>query len=159
MTDAEFDSFVAESMEALERKHVELSERFGLGSWARWDYDLNTERLRFSDVNGRCCVEATAIEVGSFSNKSNTWKWAWANQSIPDKSRAKSVRLRELFDTTGFEIFQLEVFEADEQMAWELAAMAVAHLSALGCYQGPSGHLHVFLAIESIRALGAEQQA
>jgi hypothetical protein len=155
MTDAEFDRFVAESMEALERKQAEIGERFGLGSWARWDYDLSTERLRFSDADGECRVEATAIEVGSFSTKSNTWKWAWANQSIPERSRAKSVRLRELFDTTGFEVFQLEAFEADEQMAWELAAMAVAHLSALGCYRGPAGHLHVFLAIESIRALGA----
>jgi hypothetical protein len=54
------------------------------------------------------------------------------------------------------EVFRLETFAADEAMAWELAAMAVAHLSAAGCYRGPSGHLHVFLAIESIQEVEGE---
>jgi hypothetical protein len=151
MTDAEFDAFVARSTRALDRKQAKLSKRFGLGSYARWDYDQVTERLRFSNDEARMRVEATAMPIGSFSTLGRTWQWAWANPSIPEGPRARAARLRELFEVTGVEVFRQEAFEADEPMAWELAAMAVAHLSAAGCYRGPVGHLHVFLAIENIR--------
>ena len=49
------------------------------------------------------------------------------------------------------EVFRLESFDADENMAWELAAMAVAQLGAVGCYRGSAAHLWVFLAIVSVR--------
>ena len=61
--------------------------------------------------------------------------------------------VRELFDLTGIEIFRKESFRTDEEMAWELAAMAVRHLNARGCYRGPSRHLLVFLAIDEIRSV------
>jgi hypothetical protein len=54
------------------------------------------------------------------------------------------------------DVFRQGTFEANEPMAWELAAMAVAHLSAAGCYRGPVCLLHVFLAIVSIQAVEGE---
>ena len=153
MTDDQFDAFVADTSEALELKQANLTRRFGLGSHARWDYDQLTELLRFSDATGRVLVEASAIVIGTFSSKSQTWKWAWSNPSVPERSRARSARLKELFETTTMEIFRKESFSADEEMAWELAAMSVAQLSAEGCYCGPAGHLQVYLAIESIRSV------
>jgi hypothetical protein len=153
MSDDEFDAFIADANQAFERKQADLTRRFGLGSHARWDYDQLTELLRFSDASGQVLVEASAIAIGSFSGMSKTWKWAWSNQSVPEPARSRSARLRGLFETTGMEVFRKGSFAADEEMAWELAAMCVAHLSAQGCYRGPAGHLHVFLAIESIRSL------
>jgi hypothetical protein len=35
-------------------------------------------------------------------------------------------------------------------MPWELAAMCVRHLSALGCYRGPTKDAQVFFAIDRI---------
>lgn len=156
MTDAEFDDFVARSVEALEQKQDALTDRYDLGTHARWDFDQITQVLSFSDADGRVRVEASAISIGSFSTKTQTWQWAWANKSIPEKSRAQSARLQGLFAATGMEVFRRETFVADEGMPWELAAMAVEHLSAVGCYRGPAGHLHVFLAIESIQSVGCE---
>jgi len=151
MTDAEFDAFVARSTRALGRKQAALTKRHGLGTHARWDYDRAAEELRFSGPDGRVRVEATAVAIGSLSARTGTWQWAWATAGTPAGPRARSARVRGLFEATGVEVFRLEAFEADEEMAWELAAMAVAHLGAAGCYRGPAGHLQVFLAIESIR--------
>ncbi|OWK41714.1 DUF6882 domain-containing protein [Fimbriiglobus ruber] len=153
MTDAEFEAFVASSKRDLERKQLALTRQYGFGLHARWDYDQDTESLRFSDADGRVRVEAGAINIGSFSFKSQTWMWAWAKPSIPEESRTHSARLRELFDVTGMEAFRSESFEADTAMAWEVAAMSVAHLEAAGCYRGPAGELSVFLVIQTIRSL------
>ena len=99
-------------------------------------------------------MEAAVTQIGSFSTATRTWRWAWSNQSTPEAARVAAARIRELYELTGVEIFQQERFEADEQMAWELTAMAVAHLSAAGAYRGVAGHLFVFLAIDDIRAVG-----
>ena len=64
--------------------------------------------------------------------------------------REKAESLKGLFDLTGMNIFQMPTFEADEEMAWELAAMSVRYLESLGCYRMPMDHLMVFVAIETI---------
>jgi hypothetical protein len=152
MTDQEFDKFVSDSVESLERKQADLSERFGLGSHALWLFDQPTGLLRFYDRENKLCVEAEVTQIGSYSLSSHTWKWAWANPTVVDSQRFKSAKLNGLFDRTGIEIFRKAVFQADDQMPWEIAAMAVEYLGALGCYRGPAKNLEVFLAIEKIRA-------
>jgi hypothetical protein len=52
-------------------------------------------------------------------------------------------------------VFRIEYFLADEEMAWELAAMSIAHLKSAGCYRAPTDHLSVFLAIVNVRIVGA----
>jgi hypothetical protein len=155
VTDIEFNAFVALSVESLARKQAALAKKYQLGTHARWHHDQSTGMLQFFDSKDQVRVEASVIELGSFSTRSQTWRWAWANASILEKEQAGSAKLRELFETTGVEIFRMESFEADEQMAWEIAAMAVAHLAAPGCYRSPASHLHVYLAIERIRSVAA----
>src|SRR4051794_35350571 len=125
MTDDEFNAFIDMSKLELERKQAVLIERFGLGAFPRWDYDQTMERLSFSDNAGEVRVEFSAIIIGSFSTKSQTWKWAWANPTVEEATQSKSGQVRGLYERTGFEVFRTETFNADEAMAWELAAMAV----------------------------------
>lgn len=153
MTDDEFDEFVATTNAALYEKQSSLEHAYRLGRHARWDFDATTGFLHFSDGNGVLQVEAAVTQIGTFSTATRTWRWAWSNQSTPEAARIPAARIRELYELTGVEIFRREKFEADEQMAWELAAMAVAHLSAAGAYRGVAGHLFVFLAIDDIRAV------
>ena len=84
MTDDEFDEFVADSSRDLDRKQADLGERFGLGRHARWDYDQAAGLLTFADACGRIQIEAEVVNIGSFSTKSQTWRWAWANSSVPE---------------------------------------------------------------------------
>ena len=151
MTDPEFDAFLAERLDALERKQAALTERFGLGTHARWDYDQPTGRLRFSDPAGRLAVEAAVTPIGSWSTAADTWQWGWANPSIVELGRSQSARLRGLFEATdGLECFHAELFDCDEEQAWQLVALSVDHLSAAGCYAGPAGAAVMFLAIDRI---------
>ena len=144
---------MAAASEALGVKQAALERRFGLGRRVQWAFDATTGLLRFLDTSGTAQVEAQVTLIGSFSTETQTFRWAWSDPSTLEPARARAARLRELFDLTGIEVFREETFEADEQMAWELAAMAVAHLSAAGAYRGVAPHVFVFLAIENIRSL------
>jgi len=154
MTDDEFDAFVARCVERLEYKQADLKVRFGLGDHARWAFDQATGLLRFMDAQGIVRVEADVTDIGSYSTARHTWRWGWANRPIVEAQRAKSSKLRGLYDQTGLDVFRMQAIDADEGMPWELTAMAVEYLDAIGCYRGPAKHLHVFLAIERIRHAG-----
>ena len=153
MTDEEFDTFLSIAYEELTHKQNFLVERYGFGTGNRWWFDQTTEELQLFDDADNLVIEADVIGIGTYSPKSNTWKWAWANKSVLPELRKKAEPLKELEDITGIEIFGCEdPFEIEgEAMAWELAAFAVRHLAALGCYRAPSDGPTVFLAIMNVR--------
>jgi hypothetical protein len=154
MTDDEFDAFVQTCGDELEEKQAALEKQFGLGQHARWAYDGNSGILTFANDQGVVVVEADTTQLGSYSVNAKTWRWAWANPSVPESERIKSAKLKALGERTGMDVFRNEGFNADEQMAWEVAAMGVHELGALGCYRGLAKHLFVFFAINRIAAAG-----
>ena len=138
MTDAEFDAFVESSSAALQQKQEKLKRDYGIGAYTSWSYDGNDGRLCFSDDTGRLAVRAETVQIGSFAIQANTWKWAWSNASIPAAQREQSHALTGLFDRTGYEVFRNEACEVDEQMAWQIAAMAAEHLGGTRVLLRPS---------------------
>ena len=158
MTDSEFEAFLANANEELRHKQALLGERYRLGKYSRWWFEQATEKLQFFDEAQNLAIEADVVEIGSYSQKSNTWKWAWSNSSVLPRLREKAELLKELEATTGVALFGNEhAFEIeDEAMAWELAAMSVKHLGAIGCYRAPSSRdgPTVFLAITSVWKVG-----
>jgi hypothetical protein len=150
MTDEEFDAFVAESVEALEKKQEKLQEEFGLGSHADYLFDQATGTLEFKGSSGVVQVRAQVVPIGSFSERSETWQWAWANESLLPELRGQAEQCRGLETATGFGVFGQPVVKADPEMPWELAAMAVRQLDAHGCYRAPISAGALFLAIRDI---------
>jgi hypothetical protein len=151
-----FAALAASAYVEVEEKQKRLEAEYGIGTFSRWHYDMETALLRFLDADGRPRLVAEFIDIGSFSRKSETWRWAWANEHVPPEMRQKSEKLNELCASTGLAIFRQEnAFKIDEARAWELAAIAVKHLSAVGCYRAPAsdGVLYVFLALTTIRAV------
>ena len=153
MSDEEFEAFLSSATEELSKKQESLKEQYALGTCGRWWFDQRTETLQFFDEADNLVIEADVVQIGSYSPKSNTWKWAWGNTSVLPGLRKKAEPLKELEDLTGFEIFGYEhAFEIeDEVMAWEFAAISVKHLGALGCYKAPSADgPTLFLAITNV---------
>ena len=151
-----FAALAASAYAELEDKQKRLETEYGIGTFARWHYDMDTALLRFFDADGRARLVAEFIDIGSFARQSHSWKWAWANQHVPPELREKASKLHALCASTGLAIFhQADAFETDEVTAWELAAIAVKHLGALGCYRAPAtdGGLYLFLALMSIRTV------
>ena len=153
MNDEEFEAFVSDATEELGRKQDFLLKQYSLGTWNRWAFDQTTETLQFFDDADKLVIEADVVEIGTYAAKSNSWKWAWGNESVLPTLREKAEPLKELEAITGLKVFGVESAFGieDEAMAWELAAISVKHLGALGCYRAPSTDgPTVFLAITDI---------
>ncbi|MDD2376130.1 MAG: hypothetical protein PHD15_00510 [Clostridia bacterium] len=146
LTDKEFDQFLDKCYKELENKQALLFSDYDLGKYDEFWYDQTTESIQFKKA-GKVESEFIIIPIGSWSSKSNSWMWAWANTSITDELKLKSIKLKELAEYTGLKIFDKEAFEADEYRAHELTSIAVHYLNALGMYIVPSNNLKSFLAL------------
>jgi len=160
MTDEEFDAFLAKVNDELESKQAELNSTYGLGEMKRWWFEQEAAKLQFFDRNDRLAAEADVVGIGSFSSKSSSWKWAWSNPSFTPELREKALPLKRLEALTGFDLFGNDgTFSiSGEAMAWELAAMAVHQLGALGCYRAPGSSPdgpQTYLAIAGLRRVTA----
>lgn len=159
MDDEDFQNFIDAAQDELERKQETLTSTYGLGSFSRWLFDQSTQKLQFFDEADNLAVDADVIDIGSFAFESNSWKWAWANDSIIPSLRQRADPLQALTEITGIDLFSQEnAFEIEgEAMAWELAAISVKQLNALGCYRAPSSSrpLQSFLAIMEIHRVAA----
>ncbi|QXI30725.1 DUF6882 domain-containing protein [Pseudomonas vanderleydeniana] len=155
MSEQTFERLLETATAALMSKQEELHRLYALGDMARWSLDQETATTQFFDASDRMAVEAQILNIGSFSPRHSTWKWAWGNPSVPQALREKALPLKELQTITGFDLFASEEAIAleDESMAWELTALAVQHLGALGCYRAPStpDGPTVFLAITGLK--------
>lgn len=156
MTDAEFDVFLDNAHKELAKKQEGLIADYDLGSHRRWMYETENSYIQFFDSYDRLVLEADIIDIGSFSPGNNTWKWAWAYESITEANKTESLRLKELEEITDLVVFgAAEPVEADEYMAWDLAAMAVKFLGAHGCYRAHSSkrNVNMFFAIMNLRKI------
>ncbi|MFB3305275.1 DUF6882 domain-containing protein [Pseudomonas sp. AMR01] len=157
MLEQTFESLLETAMSALRNKQEQLNRDYGLGNMARWWLDQETATLQFFDENDRLSVEAQILNIGSFAPKRSSWMWAWSNPTVPSALREKALPLKQLQTLSGAECFGAEEAIAleDEGMAWELAAVAVHHLNALGCYRAPTppDGPTIFLAITHLKRI------
>jgi len=146
MTKEEFNDFINNCYKECEAKQQALIKDFNLTSYDAYWFSQSTETLQFKN-DGKVELEFTVVSIGSWSGESNSWMWAWANESLTEELRSKAAKIRELSDLTGYDIFNVDAFEADEALAHKLTAMAVHHLDALGMYIAPLDNLKTFLAL------------
>lgn len=150
MEDSEFQAFLDDCFSSLEVKQDDLIKIYGFSTFDKFEFDLEQEEIYFFR-DGKIDVVANIIPIGSFNPQSGFWMWGWANEAFPETLRQKSNALKTLEQKTGFEMFGNEMCEIDEDMAWEIAAMALDTLSQEGVYRGPSGNTQYFYSLSNVR--------
>lgn len=144
MSPEEFQEYRHEAFDSLVQINELCQQEFKLGSWQRWDYDLEVGTLTFSN-DGLPRVIATIQAVGSISNKSGTWLWGWANHGLPPKVTDQLYRLKQFGERENLSQLTESTFAADEELGWELAAIANRVLEGKGVYRCPSKNGFLFL--------------
>lgn len=153
----QFDALMDEALIAFNAKQDHLDKTYGLSAASRWVFSDKTQKLHLMDAADQPYFEADAIEIGMFNTNASGWLWAWANPGVSPAARARSERLKELAEVTGYEVFETGrgMRLPDLAMAWRLTAMAVRHLDAMGAYRLPSadGVFMGFVAVMTARDL------
>ena len=121
----------------------------------RWHYDRETRTIRFFGDPVETAVIADVTIAGSFSTRTNTWLWAWANETYLDSERAKVAPLRVFGEVRGIEKFQSAQWAAEEVDGWKVTQIAADLLGAAAIYRAPMDHLLIFMLLNNFRALDA----
>lgn len=144
--EAAFQSSISEWLGHLEETNSKLSEACGLSKWKRWDWDMESEELVFSndDMPG---VVAKVAFVGTYSGNSETWMWAWANSSLPDKVRASLRPVKDEGARSGFLKLAAAHWPATDCDGWHMTAFALQVLGGIGAYRTPTDDGHIYMVI------------
>ena len=150
MNDKEFQGYLDNCYESLEKKQQALLENYGFGSLDQFNHDFEKEEIYFLR-DDTLEVKAKIIPIGSCSAEAETWVWAWADDVFPDGLRAKSEKLKELEYMTGFEMFGSETIQVDEDMVWEITAMALELLGSEGAYKATINDVLYLYALSDVQ--------
>ena len=147
--DDAYNNLLNECVIEVSGKNQKLAHEYGLGSFERWDINQEIGELVFSD-NGVSRLVCSVTMLGSFSDKSETWMWGWANPSLLEPLTRDTNALRVYGADNGIEDLTVEKTSATEDEAWALSALACRVLDGLGLYRGPTGNGFVVMMIKSI---------
>jgi len=148
--DAGYQEYASEAFAQLTARQEQLKTEYKLGNWERFDWDQERQELVFSH-QGKPVVVAGVQFVGSFSTLSNTWRWAWANDTILPGMRAGSERVKKLGEERGWDRLTEPQWPATEEDGWEMTGVALRALDAKGAYRSPDENGLTFMVITSIR--------
>lgn len=140
----------------LQDKNARLGDEFKLGTWSRYDYDLEAGTLVFSDA-GVVKVVAEIQLSGSTSAKGRNWLWAWANAHWPSALVTDAGSVRAFGEQHGIdELSQEFVTDGDlNALGWEMTATMVRICDAIGAYRSPRAEGGaLFLVYKSMRWAG-----
>ncbi|HKT51244.1 MAG TPA: hypothetical protein VJV96_13145 [Candidatus Angelobacter sp.] len=150
MTDQEFKEFAHESIHQLMDLNARYHEEFKIDSYERWHYDLETATLTFlhDQVPG---VVAQIQAAGSISNKSKSWLWSWANESLPEHVTDSILAVKDWGEQNKVLKLKEDYWSGEEADGWEMAAVANRIIGGRGVYRCPNENGFFFLILTDIR--------
>jgi hypothetical protein len=142
----DYNSFAERCIDELKVLQEEFQKTYDLDWYENWFYNQATELLTFS--TGDAELNFRYFEVGSFSQNSNTWKWAWDNDHTLDNVKQATKLIKEFGEKSGFVKLTNGCFASDEFDAWEFTAIAVKLTDGIGAYRPVNDKgLQIYLVI------------
>jgi len=129
----DYNTFAKECVDNLKILQNKFQEQYGLDWYENWFYNQETGLLTFS--TGETELNFKYFEVGSFSEKSMTWKWAWDNDHTLDKVKETSNLIKEFGQNSNYSKLTDGCFQSDEFEAWEFTAIAAKLTNGIGVYR------------------------
>jgi len=148
--DEVFHELVKSSFSFIEPRHQKFLSKYKAGEHERWDWDQDTAKLIFSH-NGEPQVEAQIQFSGTYSTQSNTWMWAWANESLDEKVKSSSRDVRAMGEKLGLKQLVAGRYAATEVDGWEMTSVLAKHLNAIGVYRTPSDTGFTYMAVTNAK--------
>jgi hypothetical protein len=151
MNSDEYEQWVAAARARLQAGMDAARERFGIGTHARYETDLEKATIRFFDASDVEQVRAEIQVAGSWSPGSGTWMWGWENESAPEAVVSKLGPIVEAGRDKDVKALQAHVVECDEGGAWDLAALAADIVDAPCVYRVGAARNRTFLLLFDLR--------
>ncbi len=143
-----FQDYAAQACQDLQNHQNAFLGKYGVNDYKHWFYNQSGEYFRLYN-NEEEEIYFKYLPVGSFSRKSNTWMWSWANQHSYHPGRFRILEIKNFGLEHGYKELTEEAIKGDEYTGWELTSIAFQLLGGTGTYRVVVDELEIyFLFIE-----------
>jgi hypothetical protein len=146
---AQYQTLVTEARKHAEQEIEAAKQKYGLGTYSRYELDLAKATIRFLDDKGADRIRASIQVAGTWSP--DVWLWSWDNDSVPKAAKKQLVKVQEFGEQHEFEHLMGSFDRCEEAEAWTLTAIAAQILNAECLYRAPAKSSLVFLLLFDIQ--------
>lgn len=150
-----YHDLIRESFAYLSERQESMMKRYKVGEFDRWDWEQEQGHLIFSNDHTPQ-LRATIHFAGTYSKTSESWMWAWANESLLDRVKKKSEEIKVIGEEHNFLNLVAANWEATEVDGWEMTSVLAKHVGALGAYRTPSKNGFTYMVITKLEELRVE---
>lgn len=136
-------------VDKLKKSQAKFIAKYETNNFANWFYNQSSETLRLYNEDSDE-IYFKYIPVGTFSQKTKTWLWSWANENSVEIGKIETLKLKQFGQNNNYEKLINEHFEGDEFTGWELTAIAFDKIKAIGTYRVISDHLEKYFLLTEI---------
>lgn len=151
MKSAQFEEMVTKARQRTQESIEATTVEFGLGTYEHYKIDLPTAKIHFFDGDGVERVHADIQVAGSWSPESESWLWAWDNESIPEAASVRMAAVRSFGEENETEQLSESFYPCDEGEAWSMASVASQILDAQCVYRVARPTNQVFFLLFAIQ--------
>ena len=95
MVSKKIDKFVKEAHQELLDKQLKLMKKFDFSKQAKFMINADGKFYTYNLKRGKVLMEGNYQIVGTYKEKSDTWRYSWANRYVPCKLSLSTKRLFE----------------------------------------------------------------
>ncbi|MGV3586010.1 MAG: DUF6882 domain-containing protein [Adhaeribacter sp.] len=140
-----YSDLAKESLNNLKILQESFKKDFNIDEYSHWFYNQSTELLKLNNESEEAYFKY--IPIGTYSNNSKTWMWAWHNEDSVEQSKYETLALQHCGVDNDFEKLAEGYFNSDECDGWEFTAIAHRFLGGIGGYKVNSDHLDIYFLI------------
>ncbi|TGE04222.1 DUF6882 domain-containing protein [Hymenobacter fodinae] len=146
MKHPEYNEFAKFCLHELIELQDDFKSRYDIDGYEDWFYNQSNGLLTFSTEEDQ--INFRYLLAGTFSKRSNTWKWSWDNENIMPEVKKEVSSVKNFGYQSEFEKLTNGCFESDEEEAWELTAITARLTKGIGVYRPASEDLLTFMVIQ-----------
>lgn len=139
LSEKDKNTYFKKAVEEMKVKQERLMTKFNFGEKGN-KFIMYPERNRFYLYNketNKVFFEARMQIIGTYSNKSNTWRWGWSNRYVPSELEKTALKIMEFGKMNQIEILSKPKIK-DENMGYIFTALGMSLSNGKGYYIIPA---------------------
>jgi hypothetical protein len=142
MSTGNFLFFKEKCIDELSALQDEFKKLYDMDKYTEWYYDqgLGIFTLTFEGNH----IYFKYVDVGSYSQNTNTWKWSWDNEHTPDNVKIGMDKIPLRGKEMKYEELTNGLIEGEAELGWEMTAIANKFINGFGAYRVTSEHLDIY---------------
>ncbi len=143
-----YEKYAQEACKDLQNIQSDFKKKYDLDSYENWFYNQSTGLLRLYNEDKE--IHFKYIPVGTFSRKSNSWLWAWANDDSNETEKFQTLKVKAFGEQKKYDKLSKSYFDGDEYTGWELTSISFGLLGGLVTYRVVSDDLEKYFILTDI---------